>query len=216
MDDWGVDLAVCGSQKGFMMPTGLAILGVSQKALEAAKTAECPRGFFDFEGLLGQYRGGYFPYTPATTLLHGLRKSCQLILEEGLENVYARHFRLAEGVRRAVGGWGLELCAQRPEIYSNTVTAICVPDGHDSNDVLRIAYNDYNLSLAAGLSKVAGKVFRIGHMGAVDELMLLGAISTTEMVLQDAGIGIELGSGVAEAQKYYRESKQGEPQKAVA
>ena len=216
MDDWGVDLAVCGSQKGFMMPTGLCILGVSQKALKAATKAENPRGFFDFAGLLAQYKGGYFPYTPATTLLHGLRKSCEMILEEGLDNVHARQFRLAEGVRRAVAAWGLELCSRRPEIHSDTVTAILVPEGFDSNDVLKTAYSDYNLSLAAGLSKVAGKVFRIGHMGAVDELMLLGALTTTEMVLNDVGIQVELGSGVAAAQKYYRESKRPEPHKAVA
>ncbi len=204
MDEWGVDLAVSGSQKGFMLPTGLAIVAASPKALEAQKTAKCPRCFFDFEDMIRTNREGFFPYTPATTLLRGLRASVDMLLEEGLENVFARHHRIAEGVRRAVAGWDLELCAKEPKWHSDTVSAICVPDGFDGNEVAKMAYLRYNLSLGLGLSKVAGKVFRIGHLGSLNDLMLLTAIAGSEMAMRDVGIPIELGSGVAAAQEYYR------------
>lgn len=206
MDAWGVDVAVSGSQKGFMLPTGLAIVGVSQKALDANKTARCPRCFFDFGDMGRANKDGYFPYTPATTLLRGLRASVDMLLEEGLSNVFARHHRLAEGVRRAVAAWGLELCAQDPKWYSDTVSAICVPDGFDGNEVARMAYLRYNLSLGLGLSKVAGKVFRIGHLGSINDLMLLTAIAGSEMAMRDIGIAIEPGSGVAAAEEYYRQT----------
>jgi alanine-glyoxylate transaminase/serine-glyoxylate transaminase/serine-pyruvate transaminase len=204
MDEWGVDLAVSGSQKGFMLPTGLAIVGASPKALEAAKTAECPRCFFDFADMIRTNKDGFFPYTPATTLLRGLRASIDMLCEEGLDNVFARHHRLAEGVRRAIHAWGLELCAKEPKWYSDTVSAICVPDGFNGNDVAKMAYLRYNLSLGLGLSKVAGKVFRIGHLGSLNELMLLTALSGAEMAMRDLGIPVEAGSGVAAAQEYYR------------
>ncbi len=165
MDEWGVDLAVAGSQKGFMMPTGLALVAASQKALEASKTAKSYRCFFDFDDMIRTNKDGYFPYTPATTLLRGLRASIDLLLGEGLENVFARHHRMAEGVRKAVAAWGLTVCAKHPRWYSDTVTAIRVPEGFDGNEVVRVAYDRYNLSLGVGLSKVAGKVFRIGHLG---------------------------------------------------
>jgi alanine-glyoxylate transaminase/serine-glyoxylate transaminase/serine-pyruvate transaminase len=206
MEEWGVDLAVSGSQKGFMMPTGLAIVGVSQKALEARKTATLPRCYLDFEDMLKTNCDGYFPYTPATTLLHGLRASLNLLFEEGLDNVFARHHRLAEGARRAVAAWELELCAKAPKWYSDTVSAICVPDGFDAADVVKLAYQRYNLSLGAGLSKVAGKVFRIGHLGDLNDLMVLTAIAGSEMAMRDVGIPVELGSGVAAAQDYYRKT----------
>ncbi|HZT17988.1 MAG TPA: aminotransferase class V-fold PLP-dependent enzyme [Dongiaceae bacterium] len=203
MDEWGVDLAVCGSQKGFMLPTGLAMVAASRKALAASAEARSHRCYFDFAEMARANKDGYFPYTPATTLLRGLRASLDLLLGEGLENVFARHRRLAEGVRRAVEAWGLELCAREPRWYSDTVSAVCVPDGFDSNAVVRHAYERYNLSLGVGLSKVAGRVFRIGHMGSLDEIMLLGALAGTELVLAELGLPIALGSGVAAAQAHY-------------
>ncbi len=206
MDEWGVDLAVSGSQKGFMLPTGLAIVAASQKALAAHKTAKCPRCFFDFSDMIRTNKDGYFPYTPATTLLRGLRVSIDMLLAEGLENVFARHHRLAEGVRKAVRAWGLDLCAKSPEWYSDTVSAICVPEGFDGNELARLAYHRYNLSLGLGLSKVAGKVFRIGHLGNLNDLMLLTAIAGSEMAMRDLGIPVELGTGVAAAQEHYRQT----------
>lgn len=206
MDEWGVDLAVAGSQKGFMLPTGLGIVGASPRALEAHKTAKCPRCYFDLGDMLRANRDGYFPYTPATTLLRGLRASVDLLLAEGLDRVFARHHRLAEGVRRAVGAWGLELCAREPRWFSDTVSAIRVPDGFDGSEVVRRAYHRYGLSLGVGLAKVAGKVFRIGHLGSLNEIMLLGAIAGSEMAMCDVGIPVKLGSGVGAAQAYYSET----------
>ena len=204
MDEWGVDLAVSGSQKGFMLPTGLAIVAASPKALIAHKTAKCPRCFFDFADMMRANKDGFFPYTPATTLLRGLRASVDMLLAEGLDNVFARHHRLAEGVRRGVAAWGLKLCAKEPKWHSDTVTAICVPHGFSSDDVVRTAYHRYRLSLGVGLSKVAGRVFRIGHIGHVNEIMLLQALAGCEMALRDVGIPVAAGSGVAAAQEHYR------------
>ena len=206
MDEWGVDLAVSGSQKGFMLPAGLSIVAASEKALEAHKTAGCPRCYFDFADMLRTNKDGYFPYTPATTLMRGLRCSLDMLFAEGLENVFTRHHRIAEGVRRAVAAWDLKLCAKAPEWYSDTVSAICVPEGFDGNEVARLAYQRYNLSLGLGLSKVAGKVFRIGHLGQLNDLNALTAIAGAEMAMADLGIAIELGSGVAAAQSYYRQT----------
>jgi alanine-glyoxylate transaminase/serine-glyoxylate transaminase/serine-pyruvate transaminase len=204
MAEWGVDLAVSGSQKGFMLPTGLAIVAASEKALAAGETATCPRCFFDFADMIRTNQDGYFPYTPATTLLRGLQASVDLLLKEGLDNVFARHHRLAEGVRRAVDAWGLRLCAKEPKWYSDTVSAICVPDGFNGNDVAKIAYSRYNLSLGVGLGAVAGRVFRIGHLGWLNELMLIQAIAGAEMAMRDIGIPVEAGSGVAAAEEHYR------------
>ena len=206
MDEWGVDLAVSGSQKGFMLPTGLALVAASQKALDASKTAKCPRCFFDFADMIRTNKDGYFPYTPATTLLHGLRASLDLLLKEGLDNVFARHHRLAEGARLAVAAWGLTLCAKEPKWHSDTVTAICVPNGFNSDDVVKIAYHRYRMSLGVGLSKVAGRVFRIGHIGNINEIMILQALAGCEMALQDAGIRVAGGSGVAAAQAHFRKT----------
>jgi len=207
MDEWGVDLAVSGSQKGFMLPTGLAIVAASPKALAAAKTAKCPRCFFDFADMIRTNKDGYFPYTPATTLLRGLRASIDMLLAEGLDTVFARHHRLAEGVRQAVAAWGLTLCAKQPRWYSDTVSAIRVPEGCDGNEVVKQAYQRYNLSLGVGLSKVAGKVFRIGHLGSLNELMILTALAGSEMAMRDAGIPVPLGSGVAAAQAHFLTTK---------
>jgi alanine-glyoxylate transaminase / serine-glyoxylate transaminase / serine-pyruvate transaminase len=204
MDEWGVDLAVSGSQKGFMLPTGLAIVAASQKALAAHMTAKCPRCFFDFADMVRANKDGYFPYTPATTLLRGLRASLDMLLAEGLDGVYARHRRLAEGARLGVAAWGLKLCAKEPRWHSDTVTAVCVAPGFNSDDVVKIAYYRYRMSLGVGLSKVAGKVFRIGHIGNINEIMILQTLAGCEMALLDAGVPVAAGSGVAAAQEYFR------------
>lgn len=206
MDDWGVDLAVAGSQKGFMLPTGLGIVGASQKALEARKTALMRRAYFDFDDMLKSNESGWFPYTPAMTLIHGLREAVNMLFEEGLPNVYARHRRFGEAVRRGVAAWGLSLCAKDPKWYSDTVTTICVPEGIDSTQLVTHAYRRYNLSLGAGLAQVAGKVFRIGHLGDLNEIMILSALAGTEMALRDCGVPVAAGSGVAAAQEYLRTS----------
>lgn len=206
MDEWGVDLAVSGSQKGLMLPTGLGVVCASQKALAARKRAQCRRCFFDFDDMLRTNKDGWFPYTPATTLLRGLRASVDMLLEEGLENVFARHHRLAEATRKAVDAWGLRLCAKEPRWYSDTVSAIVVPEGVDSNAVVNHAYYRYGLSLGVGLNKVAGKVFRIGHLGDNNELMILAALAGAEMALRDAGADVVPGSGVGAAQEYLRDT----------
>ncbi|MEL6218297.1 MAG: aminotransferase class V-fold PLP-dependent enzyme [Pseudomonadota bacterium] len=204
MEEWGVDVCVSGSQKGFMMPTGLAIICVSQKALAARSTATLPRTFFAWDDMIKLNADGYFPYTPATTLLRGLRESLDMIEEEGLENVFARHYRLAEGVRRGVHAWGLNLCAAGPEWYSDTVSAIVVPESADARPVIARAYERYNLSLGAGLSKVMGRVFRIGHLGWLNEVMVSQALAGAEMAMRDCGIMVEPGSGVGAATEYWR------------
>ncbi len=203
MDEWGVDIAVSGSQKGFMLPAGLAILCVSQKALAAATEARFPRCYFDFADMTKLNANGYFPYTPPTHLLRGLRTSVDMLLEEGLENVFQRHHRLAEGVRRAVDAWGLQLCAKEPKWHSDTVSAVCLPEGFDSAHMVRHAYDHYRLSLGVGLSKVAGKVFRIGHLGDLNELMVMSALGSVELVLRDIGVPFKSGAGVGAAVDYY-------------
>lgn len=217
MDDWGVDLAVTGSQKGLMLPAGLGILGVSEKAMAASKSATMRRAYFEFSDMVKLNADGYFPYTPATQLFHGLRKSLDRILrEEGLDQVIARHHRLAEGVRRGISAWGLELVADGPEWYSDTVSAIRVPENVDARDVLRIAYEDYNTSFGSGLARLAGKVFRIGHIGDMNEGMCLTALSIAEMSLVRAGAHIELGSGVGAAQKWFTLNADAHPALSVA
>jgi alanine-glyoxylate transaminase/serine-glyoxylate transaminase/serine-pyruvate transaminase len=204
MDEWRVDLAIAGSQKGLMLPAGLGIVCASQKALEAAANAKCARCYFDFGDMTNANKTGYFPYTPALPLLYGLRESLNVLFEEGLENVFLRHHRLAEGVRAAVAAWGLKLCAKEPKWESDTVTAIMVPEGINGAHVIDVAFRRYNLALGAGLSKVAGKLFRIGHLGDLNELMLLGALAGAEMAMADVGITVKLGSGVGAAQEYWR------------
>ena len=200
MDEWGVDLAITGSQKGLMLPAGLGIVCASQKGLAAMKDAKCPRSYFDLADQIRANATGYFPYTPALPLLHGLRESLAMLSEEGLDNVFARHRRLADGARAAVKAWGLKLCAKEPKWHSDTVTAIMVPHGFNGADVIDRAYRRYNLALGAGLSEMAGKLFRIGHLGDLNELMLLGAIAGAEMAMREVGIEVELGSGVVAAQ----------------
>lgn len=205
MDDWGVDVCVSGSQKGLMLPAGLGITCVSPKALAAAKTATSRRCYFDYGDMVAANASGYFPYTPSIPMLYGLRESLAMLAEEGLENVFHRHRYLAGGVRAAVlEGWHLKLCATEVKWYSDTVSAILVPAGIDGAQVIARAFNRYNLSLGAGLSKVAGKLFRIGHLGDLNELMLLGAIAGAEMAMLDAGAKLEPGCGVAAAQNFWR------------
>ncbi len=201
---WGVDLAVTGSQKGLMLPPGMSMLGVSVKALEAHMSSTMQRCYFSFEDMLTTNDLGYFPYTPSPPMLHGLRCSLDLLFDEGLPQVFERHHRLAEGVRRGVDAWGLSLCALDPQWYSDTVTAIRTPDGVDAAEVCRIGYYRYRTAFGAGLSQVAGKVFRIGHLGDLNEVMCLAALASAEMSLADAGAKVEPGVGVAAAQEYYR------------
>lgn len=208
MDEWGVDVCVSGSQKGFMLPTGLGIVCVSQKALEARKSAKLPRTYFSFDDMIATNDGGFFPYTPNTIYMRGLRESVNMLLEEGLENVFARHHRMATAVRRAVAAWGLKLVASDPKWYSDTVSAIFVPEGIDGNEMARHAYKFYNVALSVSLGKIAGKAFRIGHLGDLNEMMVLTPIAAAEMAMKDVGIKIQLGSGVGAAQEYLCSTKQ--------
>ncbi len=203
MDEWGVDVAVTGSQKGFMLPTGLAIVGVSPKAIAAMETAKLPRCFLDFRDMLASNPAGGYPYTPPAQLLFGLGESLKMIEEEGLEAVFARHHRIAEGVRRAVAAWNLPLCAQSPDLCSDTVSAVMTP-GFDGTKVVTHAAEKYGVAFGAGLGDVAGKLFRIGHLGSLTDVMTLCGLAAAEMVMADLGMPITLGSGVAAAQDYYR------------
>ncbi len=204
MAGWGVDIAVAGSQKGFMLPAGLAILGVSPKAWAAMDHATLPRTFFDFRDMTKAYASGGYPYTPAVGLIAGLAKSIELLEEEGLDNVYARHARLAEATRRAVAAWGMRPCAARPELYSDTVTAVVVPEGCNGTELVQLAAEKYGMAFGVGLGEVAGKVFRIGHLGMLTDVMLLSGLAVAEMCMADLGWQVRLGSGVAAAQEYLR------------
>jgi alanine-glyoxylate transaminase/serine-glyoxylate transaminase/serine-pyruvate transaminase len=203
-DAWGVDVAVTGSQKGFMLPAGLAITGFSAKALSAVETGGLPRCFYDIRDMAKSYAANGYPYTPAVGLLNGLAQSCEMILTEGLDAVFARHARIASGVRAAVDAWGLELCAARPELYSNSVSAIRTPEGFDATRIVTHAADTYGVAFGVGLVEVAGKVFRIGHLGMLTDVLALSGIATAEMAMVDLGLEIKLGSGVAAAQEVYR------------
>lgn len=204
MDKWGVDIAVGGSQKGFMLATGMAILGVSPKALSAMESAKLHRTFFDFRDMMNANASGGFPYTPPLQLIYGMRESLKMLFEEGLDNVYARHTRLAEGVRRAVDAWGMNLVAESPELYSDTVSAVYVPKGFDSNALTDHAFDQYGVSFGIGLGEMNGKAFRIGHLGSLTDVMVLSGIATIEMAMADLNYPITLGSGVAAAQEFLR------------
>ena len=203
-DEWGVDVAVTGSQKGFMLPAGLAIIGFSEKAIAASRTATLPRTFFDVSEMQKGYDANAFPYTPPVGLMNGLKLSLDMLLDEGLENVFARHTRIADGVRAAVAAWGLELCAASPDVYSDTVSAIRTPDGFNATDIVTHAADAYGVAFGIGLGDVAGKVFRIGHLGSLTDVMMLSGLGAAEMCMTDLGLEIELGSGVAAAQDIYR------------
>lgn len=205
MDEWGVDVCVSGSQKGLMLPAGLGVTCVSEKALAAAKSARMPRCYFDYRDMVTANASGYFPYTPSIPMLYGLRESLQMLLEEGLENVFYRHSYIAGGVRAAIlEGWKLKLCARAPQWYSDTVSAVMVPAGIDGAAIIARAFSRYNLALGAGLSKVAGKLFRIGHLGDTNELMLMAALAGAELAMLDCGVRIEAGSGIAAAGAFWR------------
>lgn len=203
-DDWGVDVAVTGSQKGFMLAVGLAITCFSPKAIAASKTATLPRTFWSIDDMRKGYAANAYPYTPAVGLLNGLKLATEMLLAEGLDNVFARHARIADGVRAAVSAWGMKPCAVTPDLYSNTVTAICTPDGFNASAIVDRAALEYGMAFGTGLGDVAGKVFRIGHLGQLTDAMALSGIATAEMVMVDLGLPVKLGSGVAAAQGVYR------------
>ncbi len=204
MDEWGVDIAVTGSQKGFMLPVGLAITAFSPKAMAAIETANLPRWYFDVRDMKSGYEINGYPYTPQVGMLNGLKTSCEMLLDEGLENVFARHARIAQGVREAISAWGMELCAVSPDLYSNSVSAILTPENFDANALVHHASTKYGLAFGGGLGDVAGKVFRIGHLGSLSDVLALSGIATAEMCMVDLGLDVRLGSGVAAAQEYYR------------
>ncbi|MBI4083331.1 MAG: aminotransferase class V-fold PLP-dependent enzyme [Candidatus Lambdaproteobacteria bacterium] len=206
MDEWGVDIAVTGSQKGLLLPPGLGMLCVSEKALVASQSAKSPRHYFDWAAMLENNRKGFFPYTPATTLLFGLDESLKMLAEEGLPNVFARHARLAEGVRKAVAAWGLKLVAHKPEEASNTITAVVTPQGVDADALIALAEARFNLALGNGLGPLSGKVFRIGHLGQLNELEVLATLGGVEMALRQLKHPVPLGSGVAAAQGWFLEN----------
>jgi alanine-glyoxylate transaminase/serine-glyoxylate transaminase/serine-pyruvate transaminase len=188
VDEWGVDVTVAGSQKGLMLPPGLSFNSISDKALAATKTAKLPRAYWDWDDMLGSNRTGYFPYTPATNLLYGLAEAIDLLHAEGLDNVFARHARHAEGTRRAVRAWGLEILCVEPAEYSNSLTAVLMPDGHDADRLRDIILEKFDMSLGAGLTKLKGRVFRIGHLGDLNDLTLAGTLAGVEMGLGLAGV----------------------------
>jgi alanine-glyoxylate transaminase/serine-glyoxylate transaminase/serine-pyruvate transaminase len=200
-DEWGVDVTVCGSQKGLMLPPGLGFNAISEKALKASSFARMPRSYWDWQTMISANQTGFFPYTPATNLLFGLREALQMIQEEGMEKVITRHNRFGEAARRAVRAWGLEINCLNPQEYSNAVTAVRVPEGHDADALRRKILEKFNLSLGNGLGRLQGKVFRIGHMGDFNDLMLAGALSGVEMGLALAGVPFKKG-GVQAAIDY--------------
>jgi alanine-glyoxylate transaminase/serine-glyoxylate transaminase/serine-pyruvate transaminase len=201
-DAWGVDVALTGPQKGLMLPPGMAILAASDRALAASEKARCPRAYWDWQPVFERNRRGQFPYTPATTLLFGLRESVAMLEDEGLPQVFHRHARLAEACRRAVRAWGLELLCREPAAYSSTITAVVMPPGQDSDDVVDRAWRQLELSLGLGLGEVRGKVFRIGHLGSLNELDLLGGLAGVEMILRDCGLPFRAGAGLGAAQEF--------------
>jgi alanine-glyoxylate transaminase/serine-glyoxylate transaminase/serine-pyruvate transaminase len=205
-DTWRVDCAITGSQKGFMLPGGLGILFASPKALARVDSCPMPRAYFDLRAMRTNNAQGYFPSTPALSLLYGLDEALTMLLEEGMDAIAARHARFGAGVRAAVAAWGLRECAKRPAIASNTVTAVVVPDGADARQVIECAFRRYDISLGSGLGELAGKVFRIGHLGDQNALSMAGALAGVEMALCDAGIPVTLGSGVGAALAHWRVS----------
>jgi alanine-glyoxylate transaminase / serine-glyoxylate transaminase / serine-pyruvate transaminase len=203
-DEWKVDVTVAGSQKGLMLPPGLSFNALSEKALEASRTAALPRSYWDWQEMLTPNAKGFFPYTPATNLLYGLAESLDMLHEEGLDNVFARHRRHGEATRRAVQGWGLEVLCQEPRDYSGSLTAVLMPDGHDADAFRAVVLENFNMSLGNGLSKLAGKVFRIGHLGDFNDLMLMGTICGVEMGLDVAGVPHQAG-GAAQAMAHLKQ-----------
>jgi len=200
-EEWGVDVTIGCSQKGLMLPPGLGLNAVSAKALDAAKSAKLPRSFWDWEAMLAANKIGFFPYTPATNLLYGLGEAIAMLEEEGLANVFARHDRHAEATRRAVRAWGLEVLCADPQEYSSSLTAVMMPDGYDADALLDLILKKFDMCLGIGLGKVKGKVFRIGHLGSFNDLMLAGTLAGLEMGFSLAGIPFSKG-GYAAALEY--------------
>ena len=196
-DEWGVDVTVAGSQKGLMLPPGLSFNAISAKALAAHKTARLPRSYWDWDPFIEANDTGFFPYTPATNLLYGLKEALAMLEEQGLANVFARHDRHAEATRRAVKAWGLEVLALEPREYSSSLTAVVMPKGHDADELRRVILERFDMSLGAGLTKLKGKVFRIGHLGDFNDLMLMGTLAGVEMGLGIAGIPHKRGGAQA-------------------
>jgi alanine-glyoxylate transaminase/serine-glyoxylate transaminase/serine-pyruvate transaminase len=205
-DEWGVDVTVCGSQKGLMLPPGLGFNAVSAKALDASKTSRFPKGYWRWDDMLASNASGFFPYTPATNLLYGLREALAMLHEEGLANVFLRHSRLAEATRRAVRAWELEIWAANPAEYSPSTTAVLLPEGFNEVAFRALVLERFNMSLGAGLGKVAGKVFRIGHLGDFNDLMLAGTLAGVEMGLAVAGVPHRKG-GICAALDYLAETR---------
>ncbi|MBN9049176.1 MAG: aminotransferase class V-fold PLP-dependent enzyme [Rhizobiales bacterium] len=196
-DEWGVDVAVGGAQKGLMLPPGMSFNALSPKALDASKTSKLPKSFFSWDDMLNMNKSGYFPYTPGTLMLFGLNEGIAMLHEEGLDNVFARHNRLAEATRRAVKHWGLDIICQDPKCYSPTLTAVLLPDGHDADAFRALALENFNISYGASFGRFAGKMFRIGHLGDVNETSMIGALGATELALQMAGVPIKKGGAQA-------------------
>ncbi|MCO5399565.1 pyridoxal-phosphate-dependent aminotransferase family protein [Ralstonia soli] len=200
-DEWGVDVTVSGSQKGLMLPPGISFNAVSQKAIEASRSAKLPRAFWGWDEIIEMNRSGYWPYTPNTNLLYGLSEALDMILDEGLDNVFARHQRLAEACRRAVRAWGLEIQCADPSVYSPVLTGVMMPEGVDADAVRRTIYDRFNMSLGTGLGKVRGRMFRIGHLGDCNDLTLMAALTGCEMGLKLSGVSVA-ASGVVAAMEY--------------
>ena len=186
-------LPICGSQKGLLLPPGLSFNAISQKALEAHSKSTMQKAYWDWKPMLENNKNGFFPYTPATNLVFGLDEALTMLMEEGLENVFKRHTRLAKATRIAVKAWGLEILAKNPDEYSNTITAILLPEGHDSDSLRKVILDEYNMSLGMGLNKIKGKVFRIGHLGDFNDLMLAGTLAGVEMGLKKSKIPFKSG-----------------------
>ena len=196
-DEWKVDVTVGGSQKGLLLPPGLSFNAISQKALEAYSKSTMQKAYWDWKPMLENNKNGFFPYTPATNLVFGLDEALNMLMEEGLENVFKRHTRLAEATRIAVKAWGLEILAKNSDEYSNTITAILLPEGHDSDSLRKVILDEYNMSLGMGLNKIKGKVFRIGHLGDFNDLMLAGTLAGVEMGLKKSKIPFKSGGLMA-------------------
>ena len=213
-DEWGVDVTIGGAQKGLMLPPGMSFNALSNKALAASKTSKLPKSFWSWEDMLNMNKIGFFPYTPATQMLHGLAVAIEMLHEEGLENVFARHERLAEATRRAVRAWGLEIMCREAKYYSPTITAVLTPEGHDADAFRNLALDTFNISYGMSFGRFAGKMFRIGHLGDTNELTLLGALAGTEMALSLAGMPHKQG-GVQAAIDYLTSAHAGAAQAAA-
>ncbi|HEV2521752.1 MAG TPA: aminotransferase class V-fold PLP-dependent enzyme [Candidatus Acidoferrales bacterium] len=210
-DEWGVDVTIAGSQKGLMLPPGMSFNALSEKALRASESARLPRSYWDWQEMLKPNRSGFFPYTPPTNLLYGLREALRMLQEEGLANVFRRHDRHAEATRAAVRAWGLEIVCEDPREYSSSLTAVFTPEGHDADKLRSVILENFDMSLGAGLSKFAGKVFRIGHLGSFNDLMLAGTLCGVEMGLRLAGVPHKEGGVMAALNSLATANRKSEP-----